>query len=158
MPVAHALAAWRDAERRWESADSADSGATRTAAATVIDSWMTYQILSGSLGLDAALVADAQGVFVAANAAASEILGREAADLIGLTVADMTAPGQGGLVDGMWQDFLARGSMSGRYDLQSPSGVATVTYHARAHHPIPGYFTSRLRVAQPAGPATEAAT
>ncbi len=158
MPVAAALAAWREAERRWESADPADVVAAREAATGVIEGWMTYQDLSGSWGPDAVLVADAHGVFVAANAAASQLLGRSTADLLGRTVADITAPGQDGLVDGLWQDFLARGSMSGRYDLETPAGGVTVTYDARAHHPIPGYFTSRLRTAEPTARDVEAAT
>jgi len=158
VPVAAALAAWREAERRWESVDQTDVVASREAAAAVIDGWMTYQALSGSLGPDAVLVADSEGTFMAANHAAGELVGRPTADLIGLTVADVTAPGQDGLVDGMWHDFLARGSMSGSYHLQTSSGIETVTYDARAHHPIPGYFTSRLRPAEPTGPTTEAST
>ncbi|MCY7417625.1 MAG: PAS domain-containing protein [Chloroflexi bacterium] len=138
--------------------DPADAVAAHKAAADVISGWMTYQDLSGSFGSDAVLVADAHGVFVAANDAASELVGRAMADLIGRTVADITAQGRAGLVDAMWQEFLERGSMSGRYDLQTPSGTVTVTYQARAHQPIPGYFSSRLCPAQPTGAGTEAAT
>ncbi len=151
MPVVGALTAWREAERRWEGTDQADIAAARTAALEVIDAWMTYQALSGSARTDAILVADIDGTLVAANAAAGTLIDCPATELVGRTVRDITAPGDTEAVGALWRGFLERGTMSGSYRLRRGSAMLTVTFDARAHHPIPGYFSSRLRPTGPEG-------
>jgi hypothetical protein len=48
------------------------------------------------------------------------------------------------LREGMWQEFLDSGTMRGAYAVLRDGGELPVRYDARAHHPLPGYFTSRL--------------
>ena len=35
--------------------------------------------------------------------------------------------------------------MKGTYSVVGPGGAVEVHYDARAHHPLPGYFMSKLR-------------
>ena len=148
MPVTAALNAWREAERLWEGADRSDADAVGRAARDVIAAWMRYEAISGS---SAILVANAEGTLVAANEAAGDLVGLSVEDLIGQTTRDITASEDEGGVGDMWQDFLVRGMMSGSYRLRRGEGTVEVTYEARAHHPIPGYFSSRLRPATTGG-------
>ena len=145
MPIAKALDAWRAAEREWTVVDAADPGGAREAARRVIETWLAYQDLAGTFDGDAVLVADRSGMFVAANDGAGVLLGRPVSDIVGRTVADITAPGSAGLREGMWQAFLDTGTMRGTYCVLGPTDEVLVTYDARAHHPLPGYFSSRLR-------------
>ncbi len=145
MPVVGALHAWREAERRWEGTDRSDAAAARAAAIDVIDAWMAYQAISGSAGDDAILVADVDGALVAANEAAGALIDCPVTELVGRTVADITAVGDTDAVGAMWRGFLERGTMCGTYRLQRGLTMVSVTFDARAHHPIPGYFTARLR-------------
>ncbi len=156
MPVMASLTEWREAERRWEAADPTDIEAVELTALGVIRAWLAYQEISGWMGSDALLVADATGTFVAANAAACALLGRPLDDVLGRTVADITAPRDVGVVGVAWQSFLERGSLSGQYMVQRASDELQVCFDARAHHPIPGYFSSRLRTAEPRHAADEA--
>ncbi len=80
--VADLLAAWRAAERRWER--PAPAGEIRIAALEVIRAWAAYQdaVLTGS-STEFMLVADDDGVYVAATRGVSRILGYEPEELVG---------------------------------------------------------------------------
>ena len=150
MPIARALDAWRTAEREWAAIDpSAEEERARAAALEVIHASLAYQQLAGSFDAQAVLVADRSGAFVAANDEAGSLLGLPVRDILGRTVADISAPGWSMLREGMWQEFLDSGTMRGAYAVLRDGGELPVRYDARAHHPLPGYFTSRLwRVAE----------
>ena len=145
MPMTKALDEWRTAERAWAAMEGGDEDDRQAAALRVIEAWMRYQELAGMFDGHAVLVADRSGRFVCANHDASRLFGLPATALIGRTVADITAPGSAGLQEGMWRDFLEAGAMKGTYSVVGPGGVVEVHYDARAHHPLPGYFMSKLR-------------
>ena len=144
MPITAALDAWRTAEREWAAIDPSDQPRAEAAACEVVFAWLAYQGLAGTFDGQAVLVADRSGTFVAANDEAAALLGLPVPDIIGRTIADITAPGTAALREGMWQEFLDRGTMRGTYTVVGPDGDVVVEYDARAHHPLPGFFTSRL--------------
>jgi hypothetical protein len=46
-----------------------------------------------------------------------------------------------------WADFMARGQLEGAYSLLARDGRRIeASFRARAHHPLPGYHLSRLRL------------
>jgi PAS domain S-box-containing protein len=106
----------------------------------------------GSKTLEAALaspepvlIADDRGHYVAANDAASELVGYTRQELAGLSVWDLT-PGANEL-DGLllWQDFIGLGIQAGVYWLARKDGsLVEVAYQATANV-APGRHVSRLR-------------
>jgi len=91
------------------------------------------------------LVADDRGQYIAANDAASELLGYTREELIALSVWDLT-PGANEL-DGLllWQDFIGMGFQAGVYWLAGKDGsLIEVAYQAPANVP-PGRHVSELR-------------
>ena len=61
----------------------------------------------------------------------------------GGTVADITGPGTMAVREGMWRAVLDTGMRRGVYSVIGPTGKTPVTFGARAHHPAPGFFSSR---------------
>lgn len=139
------LQAWRDADRRWEALDPVGPAA-RDAARDVLDAWLAYQDAVREDPREFVLVTDATGTYVAASANVREALGYPPEELIGRSVADLT-PAAGVAEEArLWEAFVRDGRQEGRYEIRRRDGsILGVTYRARAHHPIPGYYTSRLR-------------
>ena len=138
------LAAWRAAERRWEQPASADD--VRAAALEVIRAWTAYQDAAlGSRPSEFMLVADDDGVYVAATAGVEAWLGYRPEALIGVRIAELAAEDLQDTTAGQWSAFLAAGRQDGRFRLRAADGqLVNLRYQARAHHPVPGYHMSRL--------------
>ncbi len=95
--------------------------------------------------LDAILVADDSGRYVDANPAACKLLGYSRQELLQRSVTDVTPAAQRELVPQLWREFLAAGSMSGEYQVQTCAGeLAQVEFRAVANI-VPGEHLSILR-------------
>jgi len=138
------LAAWRAAERRWERPESGDDA--RAAALAVIRAWTAYQDAAlGDCPNEFMLVADDEGVYVAATAGVEACLGYPRDSMIGMKVSDIAAADLLESTPAQWSRFLADGRQDGRFRLRaSDGGIVNLRYHARAHHPIAGHHMSRL--------------
>jgi PAS domain S-box-containing protein len=142
--ISDLLAAWRDAERRWERPGSPDE--VRMAAMAVIHAWKAYQdvVLVRASG-EFMLIADDEQRYVGVTAGVTEALGYEPDELIGLRIADVAAPELLETTPGQWAQFLADGRQDGRFRLRAKDGrLVSLGYQARAHHPVPGFHLSRL--------------
>jgi PAS domain S-box-containing protein len=93
--------------------------------------------------LDALLVADDRGRYVDVNPAACELLGRPKEQILGLTVADIAAPGPD--FAAVWREFLSVGRMTGEYVVVRPDGVRRVAEFKATAHIEPGRHLSVLR-------------
>ncbi|MEJ7785600.1 MAG: LuxR C-terminal-related transcriptional regulator [Solirubrobacteraceae bacterium] len=69
----------------------------------------------------AMLLVDDERRYVAINEAACRLLGVEAADLIGMTIDDLTPPEDRAQIPGLWRAFLSEGVLEGPYELVLPS-------------------------------------
>ena len=144
-----ALAAWRLAERRWEDA-RVDDPEFRALGIEVVSTWLRYHELIDREPGSFVLVADDDHAYVAVSDGVTAVLGYERGDVIGRRIEDISPPD---LVPGTtdaWERFLADGRQDGRYRLVARDGrEVAVRFQARAHHPIPGFHTSRLWPEQP---------
>lgn len=147
-PIPNMLAAWRDAERRWERMlpEDPEFGSARLA---VLQAWFAYQESVGYLAPDElVLVADDEMRYVAANARAHEVLGYGPGGMVGLRVADITPPAESDAMQASWDAFRRIGRLDGPYELRRSDGeTVSATFTARAHFPVAGLHTSRLRLA-----------
>lgn len=138
------LEAWRAAERRWERHAPTDE--VRAAALEVIAAWAAYQ--DAALPPDTrefTLIADDDGRYVHATGGVIGVLGYEPGELIGMSVVDLAAIELQATTPSQWADFLALGRQEGRFRLKAKDGrVVSLSYQARAHHPVPGFHASRL--------------
>jgi PAS domain S-box-containing protein len=95
--------------------------------------------------LDAILVADDDGVYVAANAAACELLKAPESSILGRTIADFTLPQKHSDSREGWRQFLKAGQVSGEIELRCADGSQIIVeYQAKANF-IPGQHLSVLR-------------
>jgi PAS domain S-box-containing protein len=142
--ISDLLAAWRDAERRWERPGSAAE--VRMAAMSVVHAWNAYQDAAIARGSgEFMLVADDEQTFVGATVSVTDVLGYAPEELIGIRIADVAAPELLELTPGQWAQFLADGRQDGRFRLRAKDGrLLSLRYQARAHHPVPGFHLSRL--------------
>ncbi|GAB3322470.1 ATP-binding protein [Haloplanus salinarum] len=93
--------------------------------------------------LDALVVTDDRGRYVAANPAAADLFGLERSELIGKRVVDFTPEDVD--VDEQWSAFLDEGSQRGEIELRRPDGeIRTVAFAATANV-LPGRHLSALR-------------
>lgn len=145
------LAAWRAADRRWEQAVSGDEA--RAAALDVIRAWTAYQDAAlGDRPSEFMLVADDEGVYVAATAGVEDCLGYPRDSVIGMRVSDVAAADLVESTPVQWAGFLAAGRQEGSFRLRAVDGaIVNLRYHARAHNPIAGFHMSRLWPEQPEG-------
>ena len=91
------------------------------------------------------LVADDDETYVAATSGVRDVLGYEPGEMIGGRVADFAAPELRETTPAQWAAFLAAGRQDGRFRLRAKDGrLVSLTFQARAHHPIPGFHVSRL--------------
>ena len=93
----------------------------------------------------AELVADDRGRYVDCNPAACELLGYERAEILGMSVWDLTP--QANNVDGlvMWQEFIAQGIQAGIYWLVRKDGTSLEVEFRAVANVAPGRHLSRLR-------------
>jgi PAS domain-containing protein len=142
--ISDALSAWRVSERQWELTQPDDPG-YRRAAIEVITAWLRYQELTDPEPGVFVLVADEDHSFVAVGGGVKAALDYDPADLLGRRVEDIASPELAARVHGAWQRFLEDGRQDGEYQLMSRDGRSVeLRFQARAHHPIPGFHTSRL--------------
>ena len=93
--------------------------------------------------LDAILVADDHGRYTDANPAALALLGRTREELLGRTVAEISAqPDQG---DRGFRAFLAAGTMAGEFELLTSSGESRIVEYRAVSNVLPGQHLSVLR-------------
>ncbi len=143
--IPDALGAWRAAERRWEATDPAEPG-YREAAIEVISAWLRYQELAERDQGSFVLVTDDDHRYVAVGGGVKVALGYEPAELLGQGVEDITAPDLAADTEMAWQRFLTDGRQDGEYRLLAKDGrEVSMHFQARAHHPIAGFHSSRLR-------------
>ncbi len=148
MPTASitdALFAWREAERRWEGTDPADPD-YRSSCVAVVSAWVRYHELMDEGAGSFVLVADDEHRYVAASHGVGAALGYGPDDLLGRRIDDIAAPDLAPGTPAAWQRFLADGRQDGEFRLIDCDGrEVAFSFQARAHHPIPGFHTSRLR-------------
>jgi PAS domain S-box-containing protein len=94
---------------------------------------------------DAVLVADDGGRYVAANPAACKLVGYNAAQLVNLSLWQLTPEGDRELGWQLWQQFLAAGRASGEYSLRRGDGTTIEVEFQAVAHVQPGYHLSVLR-------------
>jgi PAS domain S-box-containing protein len=142
--ISDALGAWRAAERRWELTGS-DDPTYRPVAIAVIAAWLRYQELTDHEPESFVLVADEDHSYVAVGGGVTASLGYEPAELLGRQIEDISAPDLAAGTQEAWDRFLADGRQDGGYRLMARDGrEVPMRFQARAHHPIPGFHTSRL--------------
>jgi PAS domain S-box-containing protein len=138
------LAAWRAAERRWDR--DAPGAEANAAALEVVRAFVDYQ--NAALAPDSQefmLITDEHQRYVGVTKAASAVLGYPLAELLGLSIEDIAAPVDRERTAAQWQAFLEEGRQEGRFTLLTKAGAPiSLRYVARAHHPVPGFHSSRL--------------
>jgi PAS domain S-box-containing protein len=118
----------------------------RAAALDVVRAWADYQDAAQPAGSgEFTLVADDDGTYVGATRGVSRVLGYDPAELIGRRIQDVAAADLRELTAQDWSTFLAAGRQEGAYRLVAKDGtVVPLRFQARAHHPVPGFHSSRM--------------
>jgi PAS domain S-box-containing protein len=93
----------------------------------------------------AALVANTEGRYVAANRAASELTGYGQQELLTLSVWDLTPPAGERDVDVLWRAFLQQREQSGVYTLVTRDGRTVEAPYAARAHVLPGLHLALLK-------------
>lgn len=94
----------------------------------------------------AILIADDKGRYIDANDRAVDLTGYSRAELLRMSVWQLTPNVRLGLGRRLWRDFLARGRMSGTYLLKTKTGkIVTARYFAAANV-LKGVHVSALLV------------
>ena len=93
----------------------------------------------------AALVANTEGRYVAANRAASELTGYGQQELLTLSVWDLTPPAGERDVDVLWRAFLQQREQSGVFTLVTRDGRTVEAPYAARAHVLPGFHLSLLK-------------
>jgi len=139
-----ALAAWRHAERRWESIEP-DDPRYRAAALEVVSAWLSYHEASETERGTFVLIVDEEQRYVAVSSGVTDILGYTPGEMVGRNIESVVAGGAEVDPAHDWMRFLTDGRQEGEYSMLDRDGRAMrLRYQARAHHPIPGYHLSRL--------------
>ena len=102
----------------------------------------TFHVLFEA-ALDAIVVADDGGRYVAANSAACELFGLSQGDLLGRTIADFT-PADTSFQE-VWQEFQQLGADRGEFTLQRADGTLRVVEYAATANFLPHFHLSILR-------------
>ena len=139
------LYAWREAEARLDHTSVEDPEHDAVGRA-VVSAWAAYNREAGTLADDEiVLVTDGSMTYVAVFGPTERVLGWPSDELVGRAIADVTPPESMALMEASWAEFLMRGWLEGSYPLLARDRRVVMTrFRARAHHPIPGYHTSRL--------------
>jgi len=142
--IADLLMQWRAAERSWERPAPPDE--VHAAALDVIRAYVAYQ--DAALPADTGeflLIADESQTYVGVTRGATAILGYDVDELIGRRIEDLAAPGDREGTPEQWLAFLNAGRQEGRFGLLAKDGrPVRLRYQARAHHPVAGFYLSRL--------------
>ncbi|MFC6954345.1 PAS domain-containing protein [Halorubellus litoreus] len=93
--------------------------------------------------LDALVLADDDGNYVAVNEAACDLYGLPESELLGRHPRDFAPPEMD--VDAVWETFLEDGSMRGEFTLVRPDGDVRITDFAATANVRPGQHLSALR-------------
>jgi PAS domain-containing protein len=149
-PLANLLEAWRDAERRWAET-TPDSPGYDDATAAALKAFLRYEAASGR-ACDALFIMDTTRVFRAVDLRLTALLGYRPEEIVGRRVSDLIArTSYGGNL--LWSIFLRCGQLEGRSELLRANGsLLDIGFTARAHHPIPGFHSTRLWPLGEAGP------
>jgi len=92
--------------------------------------------------LDAIVIADDQGNYLDANAAACELFGVGKADLLRSNLARFAEPGLA--IDSVWQAFCQTGKLSGEFRIYRPDGTIRETEFNAIANFVPGRHLSIL--------------
>ena len=92
----------------------------------------------------AVLAADDHAAYLAANPAACTMTGYREAEIVKLTVWQLSAPPQVSPGQHLWRIFLADGMTVGRYRLLRKDGEIVTAEYAAATHVLPGIHVSVL--------------
>jgi PAS domain S-box-containing protein len=95
----------------------------------------------------AMLVANNQGRYVDANAAAVFLTGYPRRELLQCSVWDLTPAPRLGTGEALWRAFLLRGKMAGRYRLRRKSGRSVDARYVAIANVLPGLHVSALATA-----------
>ena len=95
----------------------------------------------------AMLVANNQGRYVDANAAAVFLTGYHRRDLLRCSVWDLTPASRLGTGEALWRAFLSRERMAGRYRLRRKSGRIVEARYVAIANVLPGLHVSALATA-----------
>ena len=101
--------------------------------------------LSGKLPV-VTLVANNEGRFVAANAAASIVTGYSNRELLALWVWDLTPADLGDTADILWRAFLQQREQHGDYLLLTKDRRSIPTVYAARAHVLPGLHVSLMGI------------
>ena len=156
-PAMHdALAAWRNAERHWESTAPDDPG-YRAASIRVVSAWLSYHEAASSAPGSFVLIVDDDLRYVAVSPSVHDHLGYAPEELVGQRIADVLPPDARANTPTDWQQFLTDGRQDGEYRVLARDGREIhVRFQARAHHPVPGFHLSRMWPKKTADLAAEA--
>lgn len=142
--LAALLAAWREADRKWERQGSTEE--VHAAALEVAGAYVDYQ--SAALPVDSGefiMVADGDQGYVAVTSGVTRVLGYAPEDLVGRRIEDIAAPELRDETPERWNAFLVDGRQDGRFRLRASDGrLVWLRYQARAHYPVAGFHLSRL--------------
>jgi PAS domain S-box-containing protein len=92
----------------------------------------------------AVLAADDHAAYLAANPAACAMTGYREAEILEMTVWQLSAPPQVAPGQRLWRIFLADGMTVGRYRLLRKDGEIVAVEYAAATHVVPGIHVSVL--------------
>ena len=96
-------------------------------------------------GLPAAiLIADDRGRYIDVNEAATRLTGYSRAELLKMSVWDLTPEVRQALGRRLWREFIARGRMSGLYQLRRKGGRLVRPRYVAASNVLPGIHVSLL--------------
>lgn len=122
-----------------EDSDRRDDGTTRRED----DAWWLRALFDNAL--DAILIADDTGRYVDANPAACALLGYSHAELLRLSVWELTPASVREQAETLWREFGASGQQSGKFVLQRQDGALVEVEHRAVADFLPGLHLSILR-------------
>jgi PAS domain S-box-containing protein len=95
--------------------------------------------------LDAILIANDDARYIEANPAACILLEYSRSELLALGVGDITPPAHREAFKQAWPSFMAQGTMSGEYSVQTKSGTLVQVEFRAVANVLPGEHLSILR-------------
>jgi PAS domain S-box-containing protein len=93
----------------------------------------------------AVLIADDNACYVAVNARAVALTGYSVAELLTMTVPDLTPVPHGSEFRSLWRDFIRRGEQKGTYQLRRKDGSVILVRYAAWAGIAPNRHVTALR-------------
>ena len=93
--------------------------------------------------LDALVITDDEGRYVAANPAAADLFGLSRSELVGEHIADFASESEN--FGAQWERFRAEGEARGEFELVRPDGETRIVAFAATANVLPGRHLSALR-------------